>query len=311
MHHRILGRTGLSIAEISLGTVELGLDYGISAEGEHLRPSDETAGELLHRALDLGINLIDTARAYGNSEEIIGRWLGSRRSEFVLVTKVQTLSRDEISPADRTARMEASIEESLRRLNTDHVDILLLHCATAEDAELRECIDVLEESRRQGLTRFIGASVYGPDAATRALQSGHYDCLEIAWSALDRRAEGVVIPEAERAGVALLIRSVLMRGALTRRWRALPNSLEPVRDAAARLERIADAAGLELPELAYRYVLSSRGPFTALAGTARLAELEACIRYGAAGPLSHDLLNEIRGIELTAELQDLSRWPAV
>src|SRR5262249_35380627 len=90
MRRRVLGRTSIPASEISLGTVELGMDYGIAAAGETLRPDEAEAARLLHHALDLGINLIDTAPAYGNSEEIIGRAISSRRSQFYLVSKVQT-----------------------------------------------------------------------------------------------------------------------------------------------------------------------------------------------------------------------------
>ena len=75
MNYRRLGRTGLQVSEISLGTVELGLDYGVPVAGEHLRPSEENAARLLNRALDIGVNFIDTARGYGISEEVIGRAL--------------------------------------------------------------------------------------------------------------------------------------------------------------------------------------------------------------------------------------------
>ena len=79
MNYRRLGRTGLQVSEIGLGTVELGLDYGVPVAGEHLRPPEEHAARLLNQALDLGVNFIDTARAYGASEEIIGRALKGRR----------------------------------------------------------------------------------------------------------------------------------------------------------------------------------------------------------------------------------------
>src|SRR5260370_13235714 len=110
MQRRILGRTRISASEISLGTVELGIDYGIAAGGEILRPAADEAARLLHRALDLGINLIDTARAYGESEDIIGRALEARRSEFHLVSKVQTFPG--LAPDERRDPMEASVREN-------------------------------------------------------------------------------------------------------------------------------------------------------------------------------------------------------
>jgi 1-deoxyxylulose-5-phosphate synthase len=274
MRYRKWGNTGLLVSELSLGTVELGLDYGIQATGETLRPSQDEAAALLNRALDLGINVIDTARAYGEAEEIIGRALEGRRREFVLVTKAAS------------DRVEESLAESLRRLRTDYVDVLMLHCRADETPDPRLI--------SKGMARFTGASVYGAHAPAG------FDCAQIAWNALDRRAEAI-----DYGGLALLARSVLLRGALSFRYSLLPPSLAPVRAAIAQLERL----GLPLPELAYRYVLSQAQPVTALVGTGRLSELEQCCEYASRGPLPPDVLAAIARIHVEEALLDLSRWP--
>src|SRR5690242_16400292 len=132
---RVLGRTGLHVSEISLGTVEIGMDYGIDGAR---RPSEADACRLLHGALDLGINFIDTARAYGDSEAIIGRALHGRRNDVVLVSKVQV--------ADRAA-MFASVSESLRQLKTDYLDVLMLHSAplaVVDDQDIRSVFSELQ-----------------------------------------------------------------------------------------------------------------------------------------------------------------------
>ncbi len=104
MPMRTLGRTGLQVSAFALGTVELGLDYGISAPGHGGRPPQEDAIRLVHSAIDAGINLIDTARAYGASEEILGQALKDRRHKVVLATKVVTQATDGISlTGDRSA----------------------------------------------------------------------------------------------------------------------------------------------------------------------------------------------------------------
>ncbi len=298
MNYRILGRTGLRVSEISLGTVELGLEYGLAASGETLRPSEQGAADLLHRTLDLGVNLIDTARAYGESEAIIGRALASRRAEYYLCTKVQAVPE----------RMEASIAESLRQLQTEAVDLLLLHSGKTADIEDERIRALLLQARDRGQARFVGASVYGPEAARSAIECGIYDCIQVAWSPLDRRLEPV-LDAARRHGVGLMIRSVLMRGALTHRAPLLPDALEPIREGARKLAAI--AGEMPLPELAYRYVLSNEGPITALVGTGRVAELEAGCGYAEKGPLDAATMAAIREVAISdPSLLDISRWPA-
>lgn len=308
MQYRRLGRTELSVSEISLGTVELGMEYGFANEGELRCPSFQQAEALLHRALDLGINFIDTARAYGESEAIIGQALSARRRDFILASKVQTFTG---AGAQRLARMQASIEESLRTLRTDCLDILLLHSVTLEELNTGEVTKALLDAKRKGKTKFIGASVYGESAARAAILTGQFDYIQLAWSLLDRRPESEIVTLANEKGIGLIIRSILMRGALTHRRTHLPEALSTVARAAERLEQIAAQAGMSLPELAYRYILSQSGPITALVGTAHLDELEKGVRFSDGILLTESVLQAIHGVSLEdPSLADLSRWPA-
>ena len=158
MNYRRLGRTNLQVSEISLGTVELGMDYGIPAQGAHRRPSGADAARLLNRALDLGVNLIDTAQAYGESEVIIGQALKSRRDEYILATKIGSLSWEGYTGAALRKRVEASITESLGALQTDIIDLLYIHNATPELIQQGEIVEIMERVRQAGHARFIGRS---------------------------------------------------------------------------------------------------------------------------------------------------------
>ncbi len=120
MHRKRLGKTNLQVSALSLGTVEIGLDYGISEQGEARHPSEADAHKLLHFALDRGINLIDTARAYGEAEAIIGRALKTRRREYILASKV-------MPRPGAPSLVRAQLEEGLAALQTDHVDIMMIH----------------------------------------------------------------------------------------------------------------------------------------------------------------------------------------
>jgi aryl-alcohol dehydrogenase-like predicted oxidoreductase len=266
-----------------------------------LKPDASHAERLLHRALDLGVNLIDTARAYGESEAIIGRALGSRRREFVIATKVS-------SYPGEPRRVGDSVRESLRQLRTDVLDLVQIHCGAADARPDPDTTDALLELKAAGLVRAIGASVYGEEAALAASQSGAFDTLQVAVSALDRRLEAAVLPAAHTAGVGVLARSVLLKGALTDRWRFLPDALAPLKSAVERLEGLCES----LPELAYRYVLSVPAIDCVLAGVTSERELESALRWTERGPLPVELLAEIRARELLpAEMLSPAYWPAL
>ncbi len=312
LKYRTLGRTGLNVSEISLGTVELGLDYGIPVEGEVRRPPEEAAARLLHQALDLGINMIDTARAYGESESIIGRALEGRRREYVLATKVQTFHEMKLSHSDLAARMTASVEQSLQALRTDFVDVLMLHSAPTTAFGDGPFEEILLRLKSRGWCRYLGASVYGEQSALAAIRSGAYDCLQVAYSILDRRPEREVIPEAARENIGLVARSVLLKGVLTHRCRQLPDSLSSLKSAVENMAALLNGDVGSLPELAYRYVLAHQIPQTALVGTGSIAELEQAVGFTKKGALPEPIVEKIRDSPMPPE-HDLNpgNWPAM
>jgi 1-deoxyxylulose-5-phosphate synthase len=301
MKLRRLGNTQLLASEIALGTVELGLDYGIPADGGHLRPLESEAIRLLNLALDLGINFVDTARAYGNSEEIIGKALHHRRGEYLLATKLCPLQAADVAAPGLSERIRASVETSLRMLQTDRIDLLMLHSASTEVIErVDPILETLHVLQRAGHVRYLGASVYG-EAGSAALQRGGFDCLQIAYNALDRVAETGLMPDAANRGVGIVARSVLLKGAISPRYRDLPDSLQALKEAVRALEALAQAAGMSLPEIAFRYVLGCG--VVALCGTARSEELLAAAEYARRGPLPDDLRREVAKIEIAEQ-----RW---
>lgn len=293
MKLRPFGNTGLAVSEISLGTVELGLDYGIGPDAR--RPAFEDAERILNRALDLGINFIDTARAYGEAEAVIGRALARRRREFILCTKVLP-----------TGDTRASVETSLRLLATDAIDIVMIHCRADQPAAPPEVCDALLQLRKAGLIRFLGASVYGEAQALEAIAAG-FDCLQVAHSVLDRRPEERVLPEAAAKGVGIVTRSVLLKGVLSRRAASLHPSLAPLAAAAQALGRPLE----ELPEFAYRYLLGMTPPHTLLVGASNIEELEAAVRFAALGPLPAGDVTRLRAQPVLGdEFLNPGRWPA-
>jgi 1-deoxyxylulose-5-phosphate synthase len=307
MKQRLLKSLNVSVPQIALGTVELGLPYGLGVDGETTRPTFEQAERLVHAALDKGIRFIDTARAYGDSEEILGRCLAGRRAELILTTKVGPLPLEGRSDADLATAIAASVEQSLRALRTDCVDWLMLHSASLTHVQqLERFLGPIETLRRQGKVRAFGASIYD-DALRVSLEQSDLFCLQVAASAIDRRVESA-LAQSSTNGKDFVIRSVLLRGALTERYHALPASMQPLRNAIANLDRLAMEAGISLTELAYRYAAEFDGLM--LVGTASVPELEQAINFVEHGPLSGDVIAAIRSMDcLEDRFLNPAQWP--
>lgn len=179
MKRRRFGSTDIEISPLGLGTVKLGRDQGVKYPQSFRIPDDRAAADLLALAHELGINLIDTAPAYGNSEERLGTLLRGQREQWVICSKVGEEFSDGRSHFDFSAgHTRSSIERSLRRLGTDRLDIVLIH-SDGNDLQILDSaiIDTLEQCRREGLVRAYGMS-------TKTVAGG----LEAA-----RRTDGVMV----------------------------------------------------------------------------------------------------------------------
>ena len=309
MNYRRLGRTDLKISEISLGTVELGMDYGIPVQGDHLQPSEADAARTLNCALDLGVNLIDTAQAYGESEAIIGRALKSRRSEYILATKISSVSWEGYTGTELRERVEASITESLRTLKTDLIDLLYIHNATPELIQCGEIVEIMQRAQEVGYARFIGTTTYGEAAPLAVLEDGRFDCIQLAYNLLDRQFEERVLPLAKENDVGVVIRSVLLKGALTYRYAHLPEELRELRTVVEAVNSLCRAQSSSLSELAYRFVLAHPAVSTALVGTGRVHELQEIVSFAGCDALQPELLHDIREVVVSPDQLNPGTWP--
>lgn len=204
----------MTASPLAFGAFKIGRNERIKyAQGYDL-PEETESAALLNAVLDLGINVLDTAPAYGLSEERIGRAVSSRRREYVLSTKAGELFEYGESRYDFTASgLRRSVERSLERLQTDAVDLLFLHVA-ADDVEVLQTTDAVETLRRlrsEGKTRGIGLSSKTPEAASLALDWA--DALMVEYH-LDDRSHEAVIEEAARRGVNVIVKKGLASGRL-------------------------------------------------------------------------------------------------
>ncbi|MFD2701431.1 aldo/keto reductase [Paenibacillus shunpengii] len=202
MEQRSYGNTGMKVSVLGFGGSEIG--SGIS------KPEVD---RLLGSAIEAGLNVIDTAECYGDSEELVGQVLGPKREEVYLFTKCGHASGYD-QPDWDPVMLSNSIDRSLRRLNTDYVDMIHLHSCSEEVLREGSVIEVLKRAKEAGKTRFIGYSGDHKDALY-AVQTGVFDSLETSVNIADQEAIELTIPEARKQGMGVTAKRPLANVAWT------------------------------------------------------------------------------------------------
>jgi len=257
---------------LCLGTAQLGLDYGIANTAGAL--AEPAAEALLEAAWQGGIRWFDTARAYGEAEARLGRWLRARGRAPHLVTK--------LAPVESAAGVAAGLDAATAALGR-RPDIVLAH--RGSDITRPAVAGALAEAVAAGRISAFGASVYSPDEARRALAVAGIGALQLPLSLADRRAlDQGVIDQACARGVRLLARSVFLQGALVMPAAALPEHLAALRAPLSRLARIADEAGCTVAALALAGVLTVGGVDWVVIGAERPEQIAADLAAAARPP---------------------------
>ncbi|MCW8195763.1 aldo/keto reductase [Proteobacteria bacterium 005FR1] len=208
---RKLGSTGIEVSVLGLGTVKLGRDQGVKYPNRFTIPDDREAASIIALAHDLGINLIDTAPAYGNSEERLGKLLKGQRDKWIICDKAGEEFENGQSSHDFSARhLRHSVERSLRRLDTDYLDVVLLH-SDGRDKEIVEqgALDTLAQLKKEGLIRAIGMSSKTIEGGLLAAQ--YSDCMMVTFN-LNEQAESAVIDYCRENNKGVLLKKILASG---------------------------------------------------------------------------------------------------
>lgn len=312
MKRRVLGRTGLEVSELALGTVALGTAYGIAPRGECDPPGEREAIGVIRAALAGGIDLFDTAPSYGGAEALLGTALADS-TRCTVCTKVgipQDAEGRRMCGTELEAFVTSSVESSLERLRRPRIDVLQLHNATLDALRDRELTGALNAVVKRGLVDHLGVSVYREDEALAALECDSFGVLQIGLSLLDQRPSERILPLAERRGVGVITRSALLRGALTPRARLLPPDLARVSGAADAARRMLALSWEQLPDAALRFCLSVRGVSTTLIGVSSLEELDSALSSAERGPLTEQELARTTEVAVTdPAIVNPSLWP--
>ncbi|MFS2088333.1 aldo/keto reductase [Paenarthrobacter nicotinovorans] len=310
MEYRLLGRTGVKVSPLCLGAMMFG-SWGNNDHADAIR--------IIHRALDAGINFIDTADVYsgGTSEEIVGKAIEGRRDDVFLATKFfMPMNPDDPNQSGGSRRwIIREVENSLRRLNTEYIDLYQVH-RPSPDTDVEETLGALTDLVRQGKVRYIGSSSYSGSQIVEAQWAARERNLERfvteqpPYSILARGIEEDVLPTVQRHGMGTLSYSPLAGGWLSGRWRkdsassptssARPSArfdmtrfanqrkLDLVED----LAQLAEESGLSLIELAIAFVINHPGITSAIVGPRTMAQLESYLP-AASVALSTDVLDRI------------------
>lgn len=218
---RELGGTGIRVSPIGLGTVKFGRNTGVKYSASFSLPDDKQLARLVSIAEECGINLADTAPAYGSSEERLGRLLATRRDRWILCTKVGESFEAGKSTFDFSrSATRSSVERSLRRLATDYLDIVLVHCSDTDAADLRntDVVDTLLDLKAQGYIRAIGASTKTVEGGLACLES--CDVVMAAYNPEDQ-SQLTVLEQALHRNAGVLVKKALESGHATDPARAL------------------------------------------------------------------------------------------
>jgi aryl-alcohol dehydrogenase-like predicted oxidoreductase len=305
MEMRTLGNTGLKVSALGYGGAPMG----------YLKSDPGESAVLLNTLLDRGVNVIDTAAGYAGSEEVIGQSVSHRRNEFVLISKCPDQMTD---GADcwSAPKITASVERSLKRLRTDHLDVVLLHSCGKDVLEQGEALGALLKAKEAGKVSFVGYSGDNEAAAFAAGLSG-ISVVETSVNICDQANLRTLLPEARERGIGIIAKRPLANGA----WRTLSEQKGIYADYAKtyteRFRRMdlslsalefSGEASVAWPEIALRFTLSQPGVHVAIVGTCHLAHAERNLESVARGPLPVKACELIRAAFSEAERISGKPW---
>ena len=301
MQYRTLGRTGIQVSPYALGALMLATSMG---------NAPEDSARIIHKALDAGINFVDTADAYGDSEDVVGKALEGRRDDVVLATKFsRPIGQDPNHQGASRRWIVTAVENSLRRLRTEHIDLYQLHRPDPR-TDIEETLSALTDLIRSGKVRAIGTSQTPASdiveaqwvAERRGLARFHTE--QPAYSILNRGIEREVLPTIQRFGMGTLVWGPLGQGLLTGRVRK--NQGNDVRraglfqhfnderrlNAVEKLIPLAAEAGLPMTHLAMAFTIAHPGVTSALIGVRTMDHLDGLLT-GLDVTLTDDILDRI------------------
>jgi len=303
MEQRTFGKTGLEVSVVGFGGAPIGV----------LETEQSTVEAILDILLESGVNLIDTAAGYRGSEEAIGNAVGRRRDEYVLVSKCGQAFEDLPGEAWSAELITATVDRSLQRLQTDHLDVMLLHTCDQEVLERGEAVEALAQAREAGKIRFAGFSGDN-QAAAYAATLDEIAVIQTSINVCDQANIDRVLPVARDHEIGVIAKRPLANAA----WKDLNDQpgfyagyAETYTERLAWMDVTPQDLGFEeneWAEIALRFTLSADGVHTAIVGTTNPDHVSANLAAAARGPLSEDEVGRIRIAFFEAQSEKGEDW---
>ena len=296
----------MRLSRVCLGAAQLGMDYGINNLTG--KPSLDESRSIVRAAVAKGITTFDTAPAYGDSEQVLGRCFGEFPGEYVVVSKIPALDW-RAGPAAVGLEVRKGVQATLRNLGTPRLGICLFHRFDDMYMQGRTALSALGALKEEGLVEKIGCSVYTPDEAESCLRLPACEVIQVPFNVADKRLLAFeFFKKARSAGRLVFVRSVYLQGLFFKR--DLPAGLEDFEPFRAQLETLASTSRLSLAEMALRYVLSVEGIDSVIIGVETAAQLERNLNMVEQGELPEQLVTEINGLGTAPErVIDPRQWP--
>jgi aryl-alcohol dehydrogenase-like predicted oxidoreductase len=292
MNKRPLGKTGFSVSELGFG----------AAPTAYLKTEAAEAAAMLNALLDHGLNLIDTATSYPGSQAFIGQHLSNRRKDFVLVSKVGAKFGDIAAPDWSEPVVTAAVDNALRELKTDAVDVMLLHTCDLETLKKGEALGALVKAREAGKIKYAG---YSGDNEAAAYAAGHPDVavVETSINITDQKNIDLMLPIARKNNVGVIVKRPVANAC----WKKTEEQRGFYGNYASEYKRRLGAMNItpadlgfngdpndEWPAIALRFVLSQPGVTSLLAGTTKLSNAEKNLAAVKQGPLPEAAVSKLR-----------------
>jgi aryl-alcohol dehydrogenase-like predicted oxidoreductase len=312
MNYRTLGRTGLQVSEIGYGAWGIGKGSWVGAE-------DDESIKALNKAIDLGLNFIDTALVYGDghSEKLVGQVVKARSETIYVASKIPAKNYQwparagvpvsETFPADHVIE---STEESLKNLGLETIDVQQFHVWSDEWVDQGDWLDAVQKLKQEGKIRFFGVSINDnqPENAVRLIETGAVDTVQVIHNAFEQAPEDRLYPACEKHNVGVIVRVPFDEGSLTGKitpetqfdpsdFRSRYFRDDRKQQVYDRIQKIVSDLGItldQMPDVALRYVLSQPAVSTVIPGMRSVRNVEANCRAGDGKGLPKELVNKLR-----------------